>query len=194
MNTVKKKVTVSKSKQKVSGSMFNNKDKVKFSKLIESQTGYKVLPVTDDIVEAIKPLIKQAIVNYNAGSVFQGRVNEFGNHMETVLRNTDVIRFTRPVKNNGKKQSSGYPDLKFFNNIVVYPEVKVFTAGSDKNAMRSFYLSTFDKITSDAAHVVIGFEHIDKKLTGNFHIVDMLDKTLSVKIEFACGNKDLYDI
>ena len=174
--------------------MFNNKDKVKFSELIEAQTGYKVLPLTNDIVEAITPFVKQAIINYNAGPVWPGRVNEFGNHMETVLRNTDIIRFTKPTKKNGKKQSTGYPDLKFTNNvIVVYPEIKVFKAGSDDGTMRSFYLSTFEKITSNAVHVVIGFEHIDKKLTGNYHIVDMSGKTLAVKIEFACGNKELYN-
>ena len=175
--------------------MFNNKDKVKFSELIESNTGYKVLPLTDDIVEDIIPLIKQAIINYNAGQVWQGRINEFGNYMESVLRETDPNRFTKPTKKNGKKQSTGYPDLKFSNGdtLVVYPEVKVLKAGSAGGTMRSFYLSTFDKITSDAVHIVIGFEHIDKKLTDNFHIVDMMDKTLSVKIEFACGNKELYN-
>jgi len=58
--------------------------------------------------------------------------------------------------------------------------------------MRSFYLSTFDKITSDATHIVIGFEHVDKKLTGNYHIVNMKEKTLTIKIEFACSNLELY--
>jgi hypothetical protein len=174
--------------------MFNNKDKVKFSELIEAQTGYKVLSLTDDIVEDITPFVKQAIVNYNAGPIWQGRVNEFGNHMEDVLRKTNSEKFTKPKKSNGKKQSTGYPDLKCTsNNTVVYDEVKVLKSGSDDGVMRSFYLSTFDKITSDAVHVVIGFEHIDKKLTGNYHIVDMSDKTLAVKIEFACGNKELYN-
>jgi hypothetical protein len=172
-----------------------NKDKFKFSDLIEDKTDYKVLPLTDDIVESITPLVKQAIVNYNAGPVWQGRVNEFGNHMESVLRETDTLRFTKPTKKNGKKQSTGYPDLKFLNNDmpVVYPEVKVLKAGSDNSSMRSFYISTFDKITSDAVHIVIGFEHIDNKLTGKFHIIDMINKTLPVKIEYACSNKELYN-
>lgn len=173
--------------------MFNNKDKVKFSKIIEDQTGYKVLPLTDDIRKDITPYIEQAIKDYNAGKIWSGRVNEFGNHMEVVLRDTDVSRFLKPTKKNGKKQSTGYPDLKFISNgIVVYPEIKVLKEGSEDGAMRSFYLSTFDKVTSDAVHIVIGFEHVDKHLTGKYHIIDMKDKTLSIKIEFACGNKELY--
>jgi hypothetical protein len=173
--------------------MFKNKDKVTFADIIQSQSGYKVLPLTDDIVKDIVPFVEQAIANYNSGPHWSGRVNEFGNHMEEVLRKTDPTRFSKPTKSNGKKQSTGYPDLKFpSNNIVVYPEIKVFKAGSEDGTMRSFYLSTFNKITSDAVHVVIGFEHVDKKLTGKYHIIDMKDKTLSIKIEFACSNKELY--
>jgi hypothetical protein len=75
---------------------------------------------------------------------------------------------------------------------VVYPEIKCFAQGSELSQMRSFYLSTFDKITADAVHIVIGFEHNNKVLTGRYHIVDMVDKILTVKVEYACSNKDLY--
>lgn len=170
-----------------------NKDKAKFKDVILSQAGFQVLPLNDQILQDIRPYVEQAIVNYNSGSIWTGRVNEFGNHMEEVLRKTDPARFSKPIKANGKKQSSGYPDLKFpSNNVVVYPEIKVFSQGSDSSDLRSFYLSTFDKITSDAVHIVIGFEHVDKKLTGKYHIVDMKDKTLAVKIEFQCSNRELY--
>jgi hypothetical protein len=173
--------------------MFNNKDKVKFEDILLTESKYSVLPLTDAIVENLKPLVEQAITDYSAGPSYSGRVNEFGNHMETVLMNTDTARFSKPIKANGKKQSTGYPDLRFDSNAaVVYTEVKVFNQGSDSMDMRSFYLSTFDKVTSDAVHVVVGFEHVDKKLTGNYHIIDMKNKTLAVKIEFACSNKELY--
>ena len=172
--------------------MFNNKDKVKFEDIILTESKHNVLPLTDDIVENLKPLIEQAIKDYNAGPMYSGRVNEFGNHMEKVLMNTDT-RFSKPTKSNGKKQSTGYPDIRFDDGIVVvYTEVKVFNQGSDSMDMRSFYLSTFDKITNDAVHVVVGFEHVDKRLTGTYHIIDMKNKTLAVKIEFACSNKELY--
>lgn len=173
--------------------MFKNKDKVIFADIIQSQSGYKVLPLTDDIVKDIIPFVEQAIANYNSGPVWPGRVNEFGNHMEEVLRKTDPTRFTKPTKANGKKQATGYPDLKFLSyNIVVYPEIKILNQGSDDSDMRSFYLSTFDKITSNSVHIVVGFEHVNKKLTGKYHIIDMKDKTLSIKVEFACSNKELY--
>ena len=172
--------------------MVNNKDKVKFEDIILTESKHNVLPLTDDIVENLKPLIEQAIKDYNAGPIYSCRVNEFGNHMEKVLMNTDT-RFSKPTKSNGKKQSTGYPDIRFDDGIVVvYTEVKVFNQGSDSMDMRSFYLSTFDKITNDAVHVVVGFEHVDKRLTGTYHIIDMKNKTLAVKIEFACSNKELY--
>jgi hypothetical protein len=173
--------------------MYKNKDKAKFADIIKSQAGYDVLPLNDQIIQDITPFIQQAIANYNSGPIWAGRVNEFGNHMEDVLRKTDPTRFTKPTKANGKKQSSGYPDLKFpSNNVVVYPEIKIYNQGSDLSDLRSFYLSTFDKITSDAVHIVIGFEHVDKRLTGKYHIIDMKNKTLGIKIEFQCSNRELY--
>lgn len=172
--------------------LFNNKDRVTFGDLIKTQSGFNVLPLTETIIEDIKPFVEQAIIDYNAGTKYSGRVNEFGNHMEKVLANTSK-RFSKPTKKSGKKQSTGYPDLTITSdNLVVYPEIKVFNKGSDNGGMRSFYLSTFDKITSDAVHVVIGFEHVDKTLTGVYHIVDMQNKTLTIKVEFACGNNELY--
>lgn len=173
--------------------MVAHKDKTSLSALIEDTTGYKVLSLTDSIRQDLEPFIKQAIVNYNSGPKYTGRVNEFGNHMEGVLQATSP-RFQKPTKANGKKQSTGYPDLMFDSNGVrVYPEIKCLAEKSNASPMRSFYLSSFDKITSDAVHVVIGFEHKDKVLTGRYHIVDMVDKILTVKVEYACSNRELYE-
>ena len=173
--------------------MAAHKEKIKLSELVESVTGHRVLPLTDNIVQDLEPFVQQAIANYNAGPVYPGRPNEFGNHMEGVLQATSP-RFQKPRKANGKKQSTGYPDLMFSGcSVVVYPEIKTLAEGSDASDMRSFYLSSFDKITADAVHVVIGFEHKDKVLTGRYHIVDMSDKTLTVKVEYACSNRHLYE-
>lgn len=173
--------------------MAAHKEKTKLSALIESTTGYKVLPLTSAIRADLEPFVKQAIVDYNAGPKYPGRPNEFGNHMESVLQATST-RFEKPRKADGKKQSTGYPDLMFSSNGTrVYPEIKCLAEGSDASDMRSFYLSSFDKITGDAVHVVIGFEHNDKVLTGRYHIVDMVDKILTVKVEYACSNRELYE-
>lgn len=173
--------------------MVAHKDKTTLSRLIEDTTGYKVLPLTPEIRADLEPFVKQAIVNYNAGPKYSGRVNEFGNHMEGVLKDTSA-RFQKPRKANGRAQSTGYPDLMFDSNgIRVYPEIKCLAEGSGASDMRSFYLSSFDKITGDAVHVVIGFEHNDKVLTGRYHIVDMVDKILTVKVEYACSNRELYE-
>lgn len=172
--------------------MATHKEKNKLSELIQSNTTFQVLPLTNDIRQEIEPLVEQAITDYNSGSVFPGRPNEFGNHMEDVLRKTSS-KFSKPSKANGKKQSVGYPDLKFDSaSVLVYTEVKTLAEGSENSDMRSFYLSSFDKITSDAVHIVVGFEHVNKVLTGKYHIVDMADKVLTVKVEHACSNKELY--
>jgi hypothetical protein len=172
--------------------MATHKEKSKLSDLIQANTTFQVLPMTQEIKQEIEPFIKQAIENYNAGPVFIGRPNEFGNHMEDVLRKTST-KFSKPTKSNGNKQSTGYPDLKFDStSVLVYTEVKTFKKDSDNSDMRSFYLSSFDKITSDAVHVVVGFEHHEMVLTGNYHIVDMANKVLTVKVEHACSNKELY--
>lgn len=170
-----------------------HKQKFALGALIESTTGHRVLPLTPEIRADLEPFVQQAIKDYNSGAIYPGRPNEFGNHMERVLQNTSS-RFSKPTKANGNRQSTGYPDLKFVSNgTVVYPEIKCLAQGSDASDMRSFYLSSFDKITADAVHVVIGFEHKDKVLTGRYHIVDMVDKILTVKVEYACSNRELYE-
>ena len=174
--------------------MAENKDQTRFHELIESVTGFRVLPLTPEIRADIIPFVEQAIRDYNAGPVFAGRPNEFGNHMEGVLKNT-TPRFDKPRKANGRKQSTGYPDLTIISHAVtVYPEIKTYDKDNVYNPMRAFYLSSFDKITADAVHVVIGFEHKDKILTGQYHIVDMAKKVLTVKVEYACSNRDLYTV
>jgi len=172
--------------------MATHKEKAKLSELIETNTKFRVLPMTQEIKQEIEPFVKQAIEDYNAGPIFPGRPNEFGNYMEEVLRKTSS-KFSKPTKANGNKQSTGYPDLKFGSaSLLVYTEVKTFKENSEDSDMRSFYLSSFDKITSDAVHIVVGFEHNKKVLTGKYHIVDMIDKILTVKVEYACSNKQLY--
>lgn len=172
--------------------MATHKEKAKISELIKTNTGFEVLELTNEIKAEIEPFVEQAIKDYNAGPVFPGRPNEFGNYMEDVLRKTSS-KFSKPTKANGKKQSVGYPDLKFnSSSVLVYTEVKTLAENSEDSDMRSFYLSSFDKITSDAVHIVVGFEHNNKVLTGKYHIVDMADKTLTVKVEYACSNKQLY--
>lgn len=172
--------------------MATHKEKSVFSDLIKANSKFQVLPLTNDIRKELEPLVEQAIQDYNSGPVFSGRINELGNHMEDVLRKTSS-KFSKPAKATGKKQSTGYPDLKFdSSNGLVYTEVKVLSDTSANSDMRSFYLSSFDKITSDAVHVVVGFEHQEKVLTGKYHIVDMSNKILTVKLEHACSNKELY--
>jgi len=174
--------------------MNNHKDQVRFGDLIKVKSGYEVLPLTADIIAELTPLITQAILNYNAGPVWTGRVNEFGNHMETVLAATAPTLFDTPRTAKGLKRSTGYPDHKYLSATTkaVYVECKIFDQGSIASAQRSFYISSFDKITADAVHAVVSFEHVNKILTGNFKLVDMRDVVLTLKHEYQCGNDTLY--
>jgi len=182
-------------------------DKILFQTLIKAKTDFDVYPIDENTLSDISALVELAIDDYKRGTPYTGRVNEFGNHMEKVLLNTDPTYFYKPHSNkvtkkgNTKKQQMGYPDLAYSDPMTTvacastkfYVEVKVFKQGSDDDKFRSFYLSTFDKITSSAAHVVVAFEHDGNKiLTGKYHIVDMYDKILTLKKEYNCSNAELY--
>ena len=170
--------------------MNNHKDKVSVKALIKAKTGFDVLPLKNSTRQSLVPYIEQAIKTYNSGTIFPGRVNEFGNYMEDVLRQTNPSIFCKPTKTNGRKQGVGYPDLEVYP---AYIEVKILQEGSEDGDMRSFYVSSFDKITRDAEHVLIGFEHNHKVLTGRYHIQDLGNIVLQLKMEYQCGNKTLYE-
>lgn len=181
-----------------------NKTKKSYPNVISRLSGgrHSVLPGNAHIPPAIKKLAENAIAYYQTKSSDQpyaGRVNEFGNYMETCMQDIGNIQVHKPTTEERKGQTSGYPDrlIKILDdggNIVYtfYLEIKIYKAHSEDSAYRSFYLSTANKITCSCPHYLLGFEHIDKKLTGNFHIIDLYDKELTLKVEWAASNKTIY--
>ena len=181
-----------------------NKTKKSYPNVISMLTKdhYQVMPGNAHIPPSIKKLAENAIARHNKESIdkpYDGRVNEFGNFMETRIQNIGNIRVHKPTTEEGKGQTSGYPDRLITivdddGNIknTYYLEIKIYKAGSEDSAYRSFYLSTANKITLTCPHYLLGFEHVDKKLTGNFHIVDLYDTELMLKIEWATSNKIIY--
>ena len=181
-----------------------NKTKKSYPNVISMLTKgrHQVLQGNAHIPPAIKTLAENAIAHHNKESSnkpYDGRVNEFGNHMEKRIQDIGNIRVRKPTTEEGKGQTSGYPDRLITivddeGNIIhtFYLEIKIYKANSEDSAYRSFYLSTANKITCTCPHYLLGFEHMDKKLTGNFHIVDLYDIELMLKVEWATSNKIIY--
>lgn len=134
---------------------------------------------------------------------YNGRINEFGNHMENVLIEAiQIVLDIEEVVNLG----SGYPDIHFsLNGKDYYPECKVSGIKTfDKpSSFRMFYTSAPSEKTKkmknikDGHHLLFHFEHNMKKngigsLTGRFKITDLdgfVYKSESIQQGSA---KDLY--
>ena len=113
---------------------------------------------------------------------YNGRRNEFGNHMENVL----IEGVKRVLGVEGKNLGSGYPDVHFeYEGKNYYPECKV---GKDifakPNGFRMFYTSAPKARTKelkniqDGHHLLFHFEHGmeedgEGSLTGRFKITDL---------------------
>jgi len=154
-----------------------------------------VLEGNDNIKDIIKILAISAIQEYTAGEVYNRRVNEFGNHMETFIKSQNNIRVSKPRTIGGKFQATGYPDC-FVETLSgkFYLEIKIFKKGSERSSLRSFFIGNANKITHSCPHYLLGFEHKDKVLTGKYHIVDMYCKNLKLKCEWNTNNCNLYPL
>jgi len=155
---------------------------------------YAVVEGNDACQQNITTLADNAITLYQLGNTFPGRPNEFGNHMESFIESHGPMVVERPRTTAGKGQKSGYPDcfVNVSNGTSFYLEIKIYKEGSNHSAFRSFFVSTGNKITTTCPHYLLGFEHREKKLTGNYHIVDLSTKCLCLKAEWATGNRELY--
>jgi len=159
--------------------------------IVKQKTGCDVIRATQEQLEDAR---KQALIakekNDNSG-IFQGRVNEFGNHMEKMF-NPNLFEQLKP--------DTGYPDLQRketeMNTIeAYYAEVKVTKEDSKESSFRSFYLSgDLQKITQSRAHILIAFRHKNKIISKEPIVIDLYDLELTCKEEWNCGNKNLYSI
>lgn len=168
----------------------NHKKKRLFRDIVKQKTGYDVIPATQEQLEDARKQSLIAKKNYDESGIFQGRVNEFGNHME---KQFDYKLFKQ------LKPDTGYPDLQRketeMNNVKQYvAEIKVASEDSKNSSFRSFYLSgALKKITKSQPHILIAFPHKDKKISNEPIVIDLYDLTLTCKEEWNCSNKTLYN-
>lgn len=181
--------------------VLQNKEKILFRDLVKRNTSHEVLRAPPELVERIRTYGRSHV-----GTLLTDcRINESGNKMEEcmILKNPD--KFQRTRTNENKIQLAGYPDLglhkvvpeekgtlpEYNISLEAYVEVKIYKAGSEENAMRAFYMSSFTKITKTCPHLLIGFSHDGEKITG-FEVVDLHDIELNVKVEYNASNRDMY--
>lgn len=179
-----------------------NKDQIKFRDLVKRETNHEVVKASADLMRKVWLYGKSLVGTRLTDGC---RINENGNKMEEFMLTKDPTHFQRPRTNHNKIQVAGYPDLELHHTKPTfdktldifnaskesYVEVKLCEEGKEDDKLRTFYLSTFHKITSSHPHLLLAFFH-DKKNINSVRVIDLYDQTLTVKIEYNASNKDLY--
>lgn len=182
-------------------SKFNNK-KFPFKEIIKSIEKHEVLKFDDnELLSIFKNACKNTIIPVNNVG-FVGRPNEFGNivaNLFAVECKNLKLNYQKPRDSKCKYKESGYPDgLIKFNDKHFYMELKTCEEKQQNQTFRTFFYSpsTNSKIIYDASHLLICFLTTKKdnilQLNGNYHIVDMYEKEVKLKLEYNSNNKELY--
>ncbi len=182
--------------------------------VIEGWAGYKVIPYDAtnkkdlQVLNILKNVANKVLKEVNIEGILRSRPNEVGNDIEPFVKdalNSFAYKADTPVTINGKKKSTGYPDIEFIDEFerINYLECKTFNIDNIHSTQRSFYLSPSNefKVTKDAHHFGISFEiYVEKSIGGkhlykvkSWKILDLSKLKLDVKYEFNSDNKRLYD-
>ena len=188
---------------------------IDFREVILAATGKKVLAFDSNseadqrVMKGLSNALEAATKQMNApGSAVQNaaRINEVSSHVEDLLRellnagNGLTCDFPRTAE--GHIQRSGYPDLRIVDvktGRVYYLDPKLYAAGSRDSSFRTFYFEpkiATNKVTEDAVHLLVGFEH-EAKSAGRWNftrwdLVDLSHFKVRLKAEFQGSNRDLY--
>lgn len=182
-------------------SKLNNKT-FPFKEVIKHIEKHEVLKFNNPtLLNAFKKACKNTITPVN-NIEFSGHPNEFGNivaNLFAVECRTLGLDYQKPKDTQGKGKESGYPDgYLFFENRHFYVELKTCEERQQKQTLRTFFYSPSlnSKIIYDAAHLLVCFLTTKKNgvllLNGDFHIVDMSEKQVKLKLEYNASNKELY--
>ncbi|MDB4342731.1 hypothetical protein OAA07_00675 [bacterium] len=163
--------------------------------IVKEQTGNDIIKATPELLEECKLIsikaYKQFVATNENNLLPCKRINEGGNYMETMFDKVGDDRIIKPVNSHGNMKATGYPDREIMN--VAYLEVKLIKVGSEESTLRSFYMSTLDKITKSQPHILIAFKHENGVLSQEMPtIIDLYDIRLTVKVEYNTNNKSLY--
>ena len=170
--------------------------------VIESLCGKKIISYDNFIKDDLIKVINNVVDNVNLDGIFSKRVNEVGNYIEEyVLKSFKDFNYdaVRPPSKNGKKRSTGYPDIYLeIDGRSFYIECKTYNLNNIGTTQRSFYLSPSKdfKVIKDAYHLIFAFSIYP--LEGNFYkvnglkILDAKELLCDVKYEFNSDNKRIY--
>lgn len=186
---------------------------IPFNSLIESLSGYKVLPFKPKnkkdkkLLETLKTIATKVGKTINKNGIVSSRPNEAGNSIETFVIDAFKkcgLSANIPKCKSGKKKATGYPDIEFVDGYgrINYLECKTYNINTLDSNMRSFYLSPSKsfKITKNAHHFILSFEiFVDgRKRNKNIYkckkwkIMSLHKLLVNVKHEFNSNNKKLY--
>lgn len=179
-----------------------NGKKFPFKDVIKQIEGCEVLKFDNvALLNLLKNASSNAIMPVN-NIEFSGRPNEFGNivaNLFAVECKKLGLNYEKPRDNKGKNKETGYPDgIIFYKNAYFYIELKTCEETKQNQTLRTFYYSPSQnsKITHNASHLLICFLTIKRNnalfLNGAFHIVDMFEKEVTLKLEYNANNKELY--
>ena len=175
------------------------KNKYYLRNVIFVARGVHILPSKMEYTKIIFAALAKILDKNNVGiwaSETKMRPNEFGNHMEDVMKYSlenledypgiSVIHY-----------SKGYPDLAIQRNgkTLFYLEIKTLNQNSMNSSFRSFYFSLDENahIDTDAPHYLVGFKTDgSNNLTGDYEVLDLYNMRVNLKKEFNTSNKEMY--
>lgn len=181
--------------------------------VIQSISGCSIIPFNPNdrkdlsVLNNLKKVAEITGKKINKKGILRPRPNEVGNDIEMFVKEslTEIgYNAYTPLTKNGKKKSTGYPDIEFVDEFqrVNYLECKTFNIENIITTQRSFYLSPSDdfKITKDAHHFAISFEiYVERRKQRNniykcksWKILTLENLEVDVKYEFNSDNARLY--
>jgi len=169
-----------------------------FRKLIEMETGHKILPASKELINHVDSIVK-SFINQLPKELSDKSHSGAGWEMETKFR--EYAQFRSP-------KGTGYPDMEgdFSDEIskiesLFYLENKGCNETSMNDTIRTFYYSSSSRIKQDAPHLLVAFEYKKtskgKIWTNKYHIVDLYDKKMSLRVEVnnnGYGNKHMFEL
>jgi len=175
-----------------------------FTVIIKSLSGFSVLPFekNQEIIKLFGKCFDDAAIEINKNGIKSNRPNEVGNYIEPFIKNAlnkTELKANIPSDKNGKKKSTGYPDIEiFFKNQYFYLEVKTYNIKNINTTQRSFYFSPSEnfKITKDAPHLLISYQ-MEKSASGLYYakywkFYSLENLRVDLKHEFNQSNRKLY--
>ncbi len=188
---------------------------IPFGEIILAATGTKVRPIdpkdeTDQrVLKQLSAALDEVVRQVNAPNhpvQNIARINEVSSHFENAMRDllsaAPGLACDFPKTAQGRVQRSGYPDLRLVDTAtqrVYYLDPKLYALGSRESSFRTFYFEpriTTNKVRDDAVHLILGFEHEERK-AGHWNftrwdVVDLAHFKVKLKAEFQGSNHDMY--